>query len=428
MAIGIIIYFLIAAFVFVRVIKKDRIFSIFLLFTYIYSIVPLINLIYYPELVRRQNYSPTRETTPYLYLVYITITLVFLYIAHSIVIGKYYSHIMERKGEKVRIGKISLSGGTWNMQQFGFMCVIAYILFLAIYLFTNFGMLSYRNQGSFMFQFLASLFGIIAYVLFFNERGHAASRILKIFAVVIVALSLLYAFWAGERGAVLIYFIGLGYVFLEKNFKKIREIKPGTIMALLLMFFALIYVSQIVRVSRGFAGRIILNPKIIIEFFRPKAFLFQDYAVPGYELMYCIDHNVVRPDWVFGSFIGNGIFIFDYPSLGLQIPLPGFANFNYIEGYMLAGWIGAVIYPFILCLWFRFYYMVFMNSGSRNYKLFMGFMMASFFTIHLVRGGETFMFLKFIYMYFIPGSILYQMINGRGQTRMPFVEREESCH
>lgn len=423
MAIGIMIYFLIAAFVFLRVIKKDRIFSIFLLFTYIYSIVPLINLTYYPELVKRQNYSPTREITPYLYLIYITVTLMFLYIAHSIVIGKYYSRIIEGRDEKVRLGKVSLSTGTWNMQQFGFMCVIAYILFIAIYLLRNLGMLSYRYQGSFMFQFLASLFGIIAFVLFYNERSHVASKILKILAFVIVILSLLYAFWAGERGAVLIYFIGLGYVFLEKNYKKIRKIKPGTIMALLLMFLVLVYVSQIVRVSRGFAGQIILDPKIIIEFFRPEAFLFQDYAVPGYELMYCIDHNVVRPDWVLGSFVGNGIFIFDYPSLGLQIPLPGFANFNYIEGYMLAGWLGAVVYPFILCLWFRFYYAFFMNSGSRNYKLFMGFMMTSFFTIHLVRGGETFMFLKFIYMYFIPASILYQMINGKGQTKAIHAEK-----
>lgn len=428
MAIGIIIYFLIAVFVFVRVIKKDRIFSIFLLFTYIYSIVPLINLIYYPDLARLRSYNPTREATPYLYLIYITVTLVFLYIAHIIVLGSYYSRTMERRDERIRIGKLLLSGGSWNMQQFGFMCVISYILFIAIYLLRNWVMLSYRNQGSFMFQFLASLFGIIAYVLFFNERSHAASRILKILAFVIVAISLLYAFWAGERGAVLIYFIGLGYVFLEKNYKKIRKIKPGMIVAMLLMFFVLIYVSQIVRVSRGFAGQIILDPRIIIDFFRPEVLLFQDYSVPGYELMYCIDHNVVRPDWVFGSFIGNGIFIFDYPSLGLQIPLPGFANFNYIEGYMFAGWLGAIVYPFILCMWFRFYYAVFMNSGSRNYKLFMGFMIASFFTIHLVRGGETFMFLKFIYMYFIPASILYQMINGRGQAKTTLVEREESCY
>lgn len=425
MTVGIITYLLIAAFVFLRIIKRDRIFAIFLLFTCLYSIIPLINLIYYPDLVRlrNHNYSPNREVTTWLYLVYITVTVVFLYLAHSIVVGKYYIRVMEGMDEKVRIGKVSLYSGIRSTRQIGIVCVIAYIVFIALYMVRNLSALSYADQGSFMFQFLSSLFGIIAYVLFYNERSYKERGFLRILAGIIIVLALMYAFWAGERGAVLIYFIGIGYVFLEKNYKKIRRMKPRTVVALVLMFLILVYVSQIVRVSRGVAGRIIFDPGIVMEFFKPEALLFQDYAVPGFELMYCIDHNVVRPDWVIGSFIGNGIFIFDYPSLGLQIPMPGFANFNYIEGYMLAGWLGAVVYPFILCMWFRFYYAFFMNSGNRNYKLFMGFMIASFFTIHLVRGGETFMFLKSIYMYFIPASVLYQMINGRTRIKTGLAEK-----
>ena len=227
----------------------------------------------------------------------------------------------------------------------------------------------------------------------------------------------MYSFISGERGSIVIYLVGVLYLFVEKNHEKIQKIKPKTIFGLAIVFLGIIYISQVIRVSRGFSGRIVLDPQIVFYFFRPDVILSQDYAAPGYELMYCIEHNHIDPMGVLGSFLGNGIFVFDYPTCGTQLPLPGFANFMYIEGFMFFGWAGAVIYPAIVCLWFRFYYNIFLKSGDYTYKLFVGFLMVSYFTIHIVRSGETFMFLKYIYMYMIPASLLYQMTNGTRNAR-----------
>ena len=79
---------------------------------------------------------------------------------------------------------------------------------------------------------------------------------------------------------------------------------------------AIIGVSQFVRSNRGTViEKYHFSFNQIFDFFDLKTFIYQDYTIPGNSLMYCMERNLVDPEVVIRSFIGNAIFVLDYPSV-----------------------------------------------------------------------------------------------------------------
>lgn len=298
-------------------------------------------------------------------------------------------------------------------------CVAAFLFYSLL---RSFGSLNYRDQGVVKSNIIWAIlleysfvFYLIDFLLYKRER-----RCIPLLLGVLIAIpAFVTLFKIGNRGVAMPALCGYVCMLLTaKNFKiSIRQIR--TIVMALFCMVAIIGFSQFVRTNRGTESNAHeFSLSMIEDFFDIKVLLFQDFTVPGNSLMYCIEHNIVNPVFVFLSNCGNSIFFLDYPTIALDISgrintgvVFGVGGFLPVEGYYLCGYAGIIVLPIIIALFFRFYMKRLIAFDERQYNLFVGFLLCTFLCFNLAR-GQSYLLFKVLYMYVIPCCVLYRLALG----------------
>jgi len=352
----------------------------------------------------------------YIFLSFISIFLIFIIFYH-----KKYKTIFRIKANS----SIKKSGESW------YILIISSIqIILAVFLIKNYENLSYVNQAILknnkLWFYLFSLIGIVLLSLIckiYMEHGRK-----KIFYSTLFLSSFLIFFLtairAGQRIEIAMTFLGfltlLWYLFKERFKNKHIKLKY-----ILIIFFIGVSLSQGIRIIRGHSETpgaffaTLKNPKTYLSIFLPKNLIFQDWSTPSLTLLTSMERNIIFPEQVITSNLAVLIPLISHKSLGDILSriidpegITGYGYYILTEGYNFTGFAGFIYSAFIFVLGFRILESFFAGTDDKLFNSYM-FGIMGFLAIEVVRGGQTIVFLRGIYLYFLPAIILFILMSNR---------------
>lgn len=150
------------------------------------------------------------------------------------------------------------------------------------------------------------------------------------------------------------------------------------------------------------------------------ALLTKDYYAPAHMLFAAMSFDFIQPLEVIKSNTANALIKLDVPYLQATITelfrpdvatrSAGYAFYVFTEGYMFMGQLGFIYNATIPALGLIFWRKI-ASSNSRNFNLFMLALLGSMI-VNVVR-GQTSYFLKYLYTFALPGTLLYCSIMGQ---------------
>ena len=397
--------------VFLYVLRREKIFGLYLLFLFLYAIMPQIGYAYFSELSEFVKayfgdgvwYYATFHIIASILVIGLTFALFWRKIIKLIPLH------MQIKGNKLKflsdiavgllvcIAIFEISYFTINYQDLNWYTVQENDIRSGNVWLTIFLMI---------FKSLVSI-NIVLYSLVQGDIENGKRLITKVFFVVFLVLFIVIAAKLGNRTDILAFSLGILVFHLYRDG---FTIKSGA--------KALIYLSLL-----GGGLAIIESTRYIDggnELGTIASILMQDYYAPAHMLFAAINYDMIDPIHVMKSNLSNSLILLNYPYLqmgitdminpGVATRSSGYAFYILTEGYLVAGPLGF-IYNTLLVI---FGWAVWRKLGMTNNQAFNNFLLALMgcMLVNLVRGQGSY-FIKSLYTFILPGVLLYLMITSQ---------------
>jgi len=406
--------------------RKSQIFFLFYFVLFAYTFFTQIGYLLYPEylsLVSHYQYYGEEAFIPY--WIYIFLSFVSIFLMFAIFYHKKYRT------------KLSIKVKTLPKKPANFLYTILILFYesvLTIFLIKNYANLSYLNQGLLkgnkIWFYLFSLGGVVLLSLFckiYMEYGRKKKIYYFVLFFVLLSIFSLTAIRSGQRIEVMEALLGfaasLWYLFRDKI--RFEGWKLKYTFVILIIFFIGISFSQGIRMTRGhdesqeafFTSLKSLETYLSIFFL--ENLIFQDWLCPSLTLMTSIERNIIFPGKVIESNLTILIPFISHESLGGILSriidpegIQGYGYYILTEGYNFIGFFGFVYSSFIFVIGLRLLGSFFANTNDKLFNAFMYGIMG-FSAIYVVRGGQTIVFLKGLYLYFLPAIILFILMSNK---------------
>jgi hypothetical protein len=400
--------------------RKSQIFFLYYFVLFAYTFFSQIGYLFYPEkliLVSHDQYYG--EETFITYWLYIFLSFISIFLIFIIFYEKKYRTVFS-----IKVKSLPKKRGNFLY----IVLILFYEFILSFFLTKNYENLSYFNQdvlkSNKIWFYLFSLGGIVLLSLFFKIYiEHKKSK--KIFySVLFFSVFLIFSLTAIRSGqrievamALLGFMVSLQYLFRDKI-----RIKRFIIF---IIIFIMISFSQAVRITRGYDETpeafftTLMNPETYLIIFNPETLVFQDWLNPSLTLMTSIERDIVFPDKVIESNLEVLVPFFKHESLGEILSRvidpesnAGYGYYILTEGYNFTGFFGFMYSALIFVLGIRFWESFFTNTKDEIFNAYMYGIMG-FLVIYVVRGGQTILFLKGFYLYFLPAIILFILMSNK---------------
>jgi len=405
--------------------RKSQIFFLAYSILFAYTIFTQLGYLFYPEMLDAVSFHQYYGEDAFIhYWIYIFLSFISIFLIFIIFYHKKYKTIFRIKANS----SIKKSGESW------YILIISSIqIILAVFLIKNYENLSYVNQAILknnkLWFYLFFLIGIV--LLSLICKIYMEHRRKKIFysALFFSSFSIfsLTAIRAGQRIEIAMMFLGfltlLWYLFRDRI--KIKHLKLKYVFIIFIICFIGVSLFQGIRIIRGhsespgafFAA--LKNPKTYLSIFLPKNLIFQDWLVPSLTLMTSMERNIVFPGRVIESNLKVLVPFIRHDSLGGILSriidpegITGYGYYILTEGYNFTGFAGFIYSAFIFVLGFRILESFFAGTDDKLFNSYM-FGIMGFLAIEVVRGGQTIVFLRGIYLYFLPAIILFILMSNR---------------
>jgi len=406
--------------------RKSPIFFLAYSVLFAYTIFTQLGYILYPETIDIVSHNQYYGDEAFIaYWIYIFLSFIAIFLMFILLYGKKYKTIL----------KLEINFLPSKLYNFLYVMIIFfYEIVLVSFLVKHYKNLSYSNQSILknnrIWFYLFSSNGIILLSLFYKIYIENI-RIKKIFYFFLFFSSLsifsLTAIRSGQRIEILVTLLAfcgsLWYLFANK-IRTIGLKSKYIFIIFVICFFIGISFLLGIRTIRGHIGgspkelfTVLKNPKIYLSIFLPKNLIFQDWVIPSLGLMTSIEKDIIFPIEVIKSNLKVFIPFISHQSLGDILSriidpegITGYGYYILTEGYNFMGFAGFIYASFIFVLGFRFLESFFTNTKDKIFNSFIFGIIASL-TINVVRGQST-IFLKGLYLYFLPAIILFILMRG----------------
>lgn len=406
--------------------KKSQIFFLFYFVLFVYTFFTQLGYLLYPEylsVVSHYQYYGEKAFIPY--WIYIFLSFVSIFLLFAIFYDRKYRTIFSIK---VR----SSLKGPGNFLYFTL--ILFYELTLTLLLIKNYENLSYFNQAILkankIWFYLFCLGGIVLLSIFYKILIENSKKKRIFYAVLFFSVFLVFSLTAIRSGQRIEFAKGfLGFItslwYLFQDEIKIKRLNSKYIFLVLILCFLAVSFSQGIRITRGrnenFTAFLtaLKNPKNFLSIFLLENLIFQDWVNPSLTLITSMEQRIIFPSKVIESNLRVLVPFINHPSLGgilaRIIDPEGTAGYGYYiltEGYNLIGFSGFLYSAFIFVLGIRILESFFASTKD---KLFNSYMLGvmGFVAIDVVRGGQTIVFLKVLYLYFLPAIFLFILMSGQ---------------
>ena len=248
---------------------------------------------------------------------------------------------------------------------------------------------------------------VIFYYLLRNQKYVKRKKVsLLILFILCIIVFVWYGLKSGNRHVMLQIILGFLYIDIElKYLTKRNFIKYLLYLAILLFGF------HMLRVARSGGGLVFDS---LLE-----GLLSNDYYPPAHMLFSAIEYHYINPINVVVSNLANSIVGLGVDTIQMDIMrIMGYGNFSsaytfamfvFTEGYVFMGSLGflynGMITSSLMYLWRRI-----ANTNDKDYTIVVTAIMICY-SIDLVR-GQTSYFIRFLWLYLLPNSILYTLLTG----------------
>jgi len=417
------LFFILTAF---YIVKKSLIFFLFYSILFVYTFFAQLGYLFYPKYLSTglpYHYYGEEAFIPY--WIYTFLAFISIFLIFAIFYNKKYRTVVSIKVKPLLKKSSNFLYVT---------TILFYEIILTFFLIGNYENLSYVNQfvlkGNTIWFYLFSLGGVVLLSIFYKiYMEHNEKR--KIFySVLFLILFLIFSMTAirsGQRIQIATAFLGFisSLLYLFKNKIKIERLKLKHIFLFLFICFITLLFFQGIRTTRGLDKSFtafltaLQHPSIYFNLFLPKNLIFQDWMVPSLSLMASMEHNIIFPSKVIESNLTCSIPFIHHLSLGSIISrivnpegIGGYGYYILSEGYNLMGFCGFIYSAFIFVVGVRLLESLFANTNDKLFNSYMYGIMG-FLAIGVVRGGQSFVFLKGLYLYFLPAIILFILATNR---------------
>lgn len=390
--------------------KRERLFGIYLAFLFLYAIFGQIGYLYFSEL--SQILGAYFGEEPW----YVATRLIILSFACTILIFMLFWKKI------VRGMPFGLAVRTFRNRSWGRISIILLtlvILFESTYLFFNYTAIGWGTiqdeefvSGSFflgVFVFLFKLLVAAVYVLYcvlrFNNSTFPRIAIQALFLASFLVF-LVAAFRMGNRTDLLALSVGIAVFELYRHRINIKVVLKLVAASMVLLSFLVIVES-----TRYVDGAVELDPAAAI--------IMKDYFAPIHMLFAAAYFSFVDPIEVILSNTSNSLVLIGYPYLqntitemfnpGVASRSAGYAFYIFTEGYLFMGAFGFIYNSVVVVLGLAFWRRLGMTK-NREFNYFVLGLMGCML-VNMVRGQSSY-FVKYMYMFGIPGIALYACIVG----------------
>lgn len=403
---------------FINIIKNNRHYF-FISFTFIsYSIFPILGYYFYPTRMNLVSGSQVYSNNVY----YLFTSFIFIFLIIFLAITFYYDkRIKINLLDKIEFQKIEKN--KFLLKIFYTLCFLV-IIYSCYMIIKNFKELDYTTQYIlkenklwfyiFDFQWLLSF---ILIVKFKNSNKKFEKNIILLLLAFILLIFLTTSIKAGQRlGLVKFLICIICFYIIKKPFSlTLKNITKFSAIS----FTILVFLS-IIRYTRGKnlnSINQIIETLGEINFFSFENLIFQDWAIPLMSLSTSIAKELINPLFILKTEILTLIPFIERRSLGEWISrlidpygITGYGYSVITESYNLFGFAGSLIGPFIIFFGFKLLFSLFTKTTDVNFNLCI-ISLINALTIDIVRGSFI-LFLKGIYLYFIPFLVTYCLANN----------------
>jgi len=404
--------------------KKSQIFFLFYFVLFAYTFFTQLGYLLYPQelsIVSHYQYYGEEAIIPY--WIYIFLSFISIFFIFAIFYEKKYKTIFSIKVKLTR----EKSGNFLYTT-----AILFYEIILIFFLTKNYENLSYINQvvlkDNKIWFYLFSLDGIVLLSIFYKLYTEH-TKMKKIFYSIIFLISLsiflITAIRSGQRIEIAATLLGF-LVFIWFTFKDRVGIKNKRQKLKWIFIVCLIGIIlfQGIRIIRGHNESFlafltaIKNPQTYLSLFLPKNLIFQDWLSPSLTLVTSMERDIIFPGEVIKSNLTVLIPFISHESFGGILSriidpegIQGHGYYILTEGYNFMGFFGFLYSAFIFVIGLRLLESFF---ASTNDKLFNAFMygIIAFLSIEIIR-GQSIMFLKGVYLYFLPALLLFILMSNK---------------
>lgn len=389
-----------------KLLKKDILFGLFYAVAYLYTLPFTIVYAYFPMWLP-ESLNPA-FVMPLGFFTTASFLLLYFFLMRS---------KMSSNNDVIRIRQYG------QKRNFAIFFITGLSILFVFLLYQNIGNLSYINAYSSDFKSNASLgytilglsstyvsgFIYILLVWYLKENSKKVKRRLFTLLTIDSLALLVYFSLSGHRSSILAILVGVVVIFVKRGNKgfSLKRMLPIALMVYLVMSL-LSYVGNTRKGDSYVESHTLLYTA-----------LNQDYTAPAMNLVAAMEEDYISPITVISSNIANSLILLKQPFLHQLVGThtfvtemtreTGYAFYCFAEGYMFGGYFGILYNAFIFGLLLR-YWRRFSSTNQKDYNLF-ALALASSFLFALVRSQSCY-FIKDIYFYFIPLTILYTWVMG----------------
>jgi len=407
--------------------KKSQIFFMFYLVLFAYTFFTQVAYLFYPDKLYVISHYQYYGEEPFIYYwSYIFLAFILIFLLFIVFYNK--------KDKTIFNLQVKISLKKPNNLMYSFL-ILFYIGINTFFLVKNYENLSYVRQGilkgNTIWFYLFSLGGIVLLSLFYKIYLETKRRRRKLFYFILFLLVLLVfsltAIRAGQRIEIAMGLLGciasLWYLFRGKI--KFKFLKLKYIFVAFFIFFIAVSFFQGIRITRGHNETlseffiVLKNPRTYLVCFQPENLLFQDWVVPSLTLITSMEWDIIFPLKVIESNLECLIPFISHRSLGSTLSriidpegIQGYGYYLLTEGYNLIGFFGFIYSAFIFVVGIRILESFFARTNDKVFNSYMYGIMGVMI-IEVVRGGQTMIFLKSLYLYFLPAIILFVLMSEK---------------
>jgi len=406
--------------------KKSQIFFMFYLVLFAYTFFTQVAYLFYPDrLSIISNYQYYGEESFIYYWGYIFLGFILIFLLFIVFYNK--------KNKAIFSLQVKTSLKKPNNLIYSFL-ILFYIGINIYFLVKNYKNLSYIGQGilknNTIWFYLFSLGGIVLLSLFYKIYIETKRR-RKLFYFILFMITLsifsLTAIRAGQRLQIAMGLLGLiaSLCYLFKNKIKYKYLKLKYIFITFLIFFIAVSFFQGIRETRRHNETLsdffntLKSPNVYLDVFLQESLVFQDWVAPSLTLITSMEWNIVFPVKVIESNLKCLIPFIDHQSMASILSriidpkgIRGYGYYLFTEGYNLMGFVGFIYSAFIFVLGILILESFFARTNDKVFNSYMYGIMG-FMIIGVVRGGQTIVLLKSLYLYFMPAIILFVMMSKK---------------
>ena len=394
--------------------RRDSLYGLIYLFLFVYIIFAQIGYVYFPALSELMM-AYFGQSVFYDVNIFVTLSFVSFFFAFYFL----YSYV-------VRCPAYKVVSSLPRLNIIFYIAVIGHIIFITLYLYSNYDLISYVNAYDPVFQssqgLLFIIFGIafkqsvaVNIILYFMLRvktrnaPHINRTIVLILSLLELTLFVIVSLKLGNRTDPISMMLGI--TFIEVGVIRGAQNKLINIFTLILVMGVLLYGLIMIESGRS-------QEETQAGSFAEKI-LSQDYYAPSHILIAAMGLQFVDPVEVIASNSANAFILLKYPYLqeivtekfnpGIATRSTGYAFYLFSEGYLALGRFGFIYNGLVVflgvSLWRRL-----SHSNNNYYNLFMLSLVATQ-AVNIVRGQSSY-FIKNIYIIFFPAMFLFFLGTG----------------